>query len=324
MDIDSKIYVAGHKGLVGSAIVRRLGGLGYKNLVVRTHRELDLTDQAAVKYFFASERPQFVFLAAARVGGILANQTYPAEFLFENLRIATNVIHESYRSGVERLLFLGSSCIYPKLAEQPLREDSLLSGPLEFTNRPYAIAKIAGVEMCWAYNRQYKTRFLAAMPTNLYGPCDSYDLQNSHLIPALIQKIHEAKINGGEVIVWGTGTPRREFLYSEDAADACIFLLTLPEDRFSELVSGTAAPPLLNIGVGEDITVRDLAELLKDVIGVRAGLVFDSSKPDGTPRKLLDVTRLNSLGWTAKTSLRDGLRLAYEDYVSNQLSHARS
>jgi GDP-L-fucose synthase len=324
VDLHSKIYVAGHTGLVGSALVRQLQRSGYENLVWQTHAELDLTDQSAVRDFFARESPQYVFLAAARVGGILANQLYPANFVFENLRIATNVIHESYRNSVKRLLFLGSSCIYPKLASQPLREDSLLSGPLESTNRPYAVAKIAGVEMCWAYNRQYKTQFLAAMPTNLYGPGDNYDLQNSHLIPALIRKMHEAKVDGEAVPVWGTGTPRREFLYSEDAADACIFLLNLPEERFSGLVSSQDSPPLLNIGCGQDMTVRQLAELLREVIGLEAPLVFDPSKPDGTPRKLLDITRLRSLGWKARTSLEQGLRLTYQDFVANMMCHSRS
>jgi GDP-L-fucose synthase len=317
MELSDKIYVAGHTGLVGSALVRRLRQAGFDHLLLKTHRELDLTDAGAVRHFFSENRPRFVFLAAARVGGILANDTYPADFIFENLRIQTNVIHESWRNGVERLLFLGSSCIYPKLAPQPLQEGSLLGGPLESTNRAYAVAKIAGIEMCWACNRQYGTRFLAAMPTNLYGPGDNYHLSNSHLIPALIRKMHEAKITGSkQVAIWGSGTPRREFLYSEDAADACIFLLHLPEREFTELTGRVDAAPLINVGCGEDMTVRELAELAAQVVGVTPSLVFDSSKPDGTPRKLLDVSRLTALGWKPKVGLREGLRRTYMDFCT--------
>jgi GDP-L-fucose synthase len=314
----AKIYVAGHTGLVGSALVQRLREAGFSNLILRTRRELDLADAAAVEKFFAQAQPEYVFLAAAKVGGILANNSFPANFLFQNLRIQTNVIHESWRAGVQRLLFLGSSCIYPKLAPQPLQESSLLGGPLEPTNRAYAVAKIAGVEMCWAYNRQYGTRFLAVMPTNLYGPGDNYHPDNSHLIPALIRKMHEAKLSGAtQVTVWGTGTPRREFLYSLDAADACLFLMDLPADRFTELVSSQQEPPLINVGCGQDLSVREVAQLVAEVVGVDLALAFDPAKPDGTPRKLLDTMRLSSLGWKAQTSLRDGLRLAYQDFCSH-------
>lgn len=318
MERSAKIYVAGHTGLVGSALVKRLRETGHSNLILRTRRELDLADAAAVEKFFAQAQPEYVFLAAAKVGGILANDSFPANFIFENLRIQANVIHESWRAGVQRLLFLGSSCIYPKLAPQPLQESSLLGGPLEPTNRAYAVAKIAGVEMCWAYNRQYGTRFLAVMPTNLYGPGDNYHPDNSHLIPALIRKMHEAKLSGAtQVTVWGTGTPRREFLYSLDAADACLFLMDLPAARFTELVSNQQEPPLINVGCGQDLSVREVAQLVAEVVGVNLALVFDPAKPDGTPRKLLDTTRLTSLGWKAQTSLRDGLGLAYQDFCSH-------
>jgi GDP-L-fucose synthase len=314
----AKIYVAGHTGLMGSALVQRLRETGHSNLILRTRRELDLADAAAVEKFFAQAQPEYVFLAAAKVGGILANDSFPANFIFENLRIQTNVIHESWRAGVQRLLFLGSSCIYPRLAPQPLQESSLLSGPLEPTNRAYAVAKIAGIEMCWASNRQYGTRFLAVMPTNLYGLGDNYHPDNSHLIPALIRKMHEAKVSGAtQVTVWGTGTPRREFLYSLDAADACHFLMDLPAARFIELVSSQKEPPLINVGCGQDLSVREVAELVAEVVGVNLALVFDPARPDGTPRKLLDTTRLSSLGWKPQTSLRDGLRLAYRDFCSH-------
>jgi GDP-L-fucose synthase len=317
MHVSDPIYVAGHTGLLGSALVRRLRVMGYDNLLLATHRDLDLTDSTAVQEFFARERPQFVFLAAAKVGGILANSTLPANFIFENIRIQTNVIHEAYRSGVKRLLFAGSSCIYPRLAPQPLCEGSLLTGPLEFTNRPYAVAKIAGVEMCWAYNRQYNTRFLAAMLTNLYGPGDNYHASNSHLIPALIRKMHEAKVSGAEqAVVWGTGTPRREFLYSDDAADACIFLLNLSAERFAGLLAGTETPPLVNVGWGADMTVREVAELVAEVVGLNHSLTFDPTKPDGTPRKLMNTNRLNSLGWYPRMALREGLREAYKDFCA--------
>lgn len=316
MSLDAKIYVAGHRGLVGSAIVRALRRAGYKNLVLRTRAELDLTNQAAVEKFFSSEPPRYVFLAAAKVGGILANGTYPAEFIFQNLRIQENIIESAYKTDADRLFFLGSSCIYPKFAAQPMREDSLLSGALEPTNRPYAVAKIAGIEMCWAYNRQYSTRFLAAMPTNLYGPGDNYDLETSHVIPALIRKLHEAKTSGqGEVVLWGTGTPRREFLYSDDLAEACLFLMNLNQEAFDLLVTSETSAPLINVGSGQEQTIQKLAELIAGVVGFRGLLKFDPSKPDGSPRKLLDTSRLSSLGWKPKTSLRQGMELVYQEFL---------
>ena len=322
VDKNSKIYIAGHRGLVGSAITRNLKQKGYSNLVTRVHADLDLLDQKATEAFFSNEKPEYVFLAAAKVGGILANNIYPAEFIRDNIIIQTNVIHEAYRSGVKRLMFLGSSCIYPKLAPQPMKEEHLLTGPLEATNRPYALAKIAGVEMCWSYNRQYGTRYLAVMPTNLYGPGDNYHPENSHVIPALIRKFHEAKIrNSTTVTVWGTGTPKREFMYSEDMADACIYLMGLPDEIFTSLLgsdesrTGRFEPPLVNVGVGEDVTIRDLATTISKVVGFSGDIVFDTSKPDGTPRKLMDTTRLNSLGWRAHTSLADGLVNAYAEFV---------
>jgi GDP-L-fucose synthase len=319
MELSDKIYVVGHTGLLGSALVRRLRQAGYGNLLLATHQELDLTDAGSVRRFFPANRPRYVFLAAAKVGGILANNTFPADFIFDNLRIQTNVIHEAWQSGVERLLFLGSSCIYPRLAPQPVQEESFLGGPLESTNRAYAVAKIAGIEMGRSYNRQYGTRFLAAMPTNLYGPGDHYHPQNSHLLPALIRRMHEAKITGcKEVMIWGSGAPRREFLHSEDVADACIFLLGLPPQAFEQLAGRNAndVAPLINIGCGEDMTVRELAELVAEVVGVTPSLVFDSSKPDGTPRKLLDISRLRALGWKPRIGLRDGLRQTYADFCS--------
>jgi GDP-L-fucose synthase len=315
MNLDAKIYVAGHRGLVGSAIVRALRQAGYQNLLLRSHAELDLTDQAEVERFLSTERPAYIFLAAARVGGILANNTYPAEFIFQNLMMEVNVIEGARKAGVDRLLFLGSSCIYPKFASQPIGEDSLLTGALEPTNRPYAVAKIAGIEMCWAYNRQYRTRFLAAMPTNLYGPGDNYDLRTSHVIPALIHKMYDAKISGQtEVALWGTGTPRREFLYSDDLADACLFLMNLDQQSFDSLLASEAAAPLINVGSGQDQTVRELAELVAEVVGFDGHLAFDASKPDGSPRKLLNSHKLSSLGWAPKTSLRQGLQIAYSDF----------
>lgn len=329
MNNNAKIYVAGSRGLVGSAIVRNLQEKGYTNLLMRTHAELDLTDQKATNAFFAEEKPDYVFLAAAKVGGILANNLYPAEFIRDNLAIQANIIHAAYKNNVERLLFLGSSCIYPKLAPQPMKEEYLLTGPLEPTNRPYALAKIAGIEMCWSYNRQYGTKYLAAMPTNLYGPGDNYDLNNSHVLPALIRKFHEAKVNNqATVTVWGSGTPRREFLYSEDMADACIFLMNLQNERFDALLGGDEAatgvfmPPLVNIGVGEDVTIRELSELVGEVIAYSGDIAFDTSKPDGTPRKLLDVGRLALLGWRARTALKEGLKSAYRDYLhSSEVFH---
>lgn len=325
MNPDSRIYVAGHRGLVGSAIVRRLRGLGYRHILQRTHAELDLTDAAAVNAFFESEQPEFVFLAAAKVGGIVANNTYPAEFIRDNLAIQTSVIHACWKAGVNRLLFLGSSCIYPRMAPQPMPENCLLTGPLEATNRPYALAKIAGIEMCWSYNRQYGTRYLAAMPTNLYGPGDNYHLQNSHVIPALLRKFHEARQRGeSSVTVWGSGTPRREFLYSDDMADACVHLMNLSDERFTgllgsdESVSGRFEPPLVNIGVGEDVTIAELAQLVREVTGFPGEIAFDRSKPDGTPRKLMDVRLLASAGWKASTPLRRGLQQAYAEFVASQ------
>ena len=324
MQLDSRIYVAGHRGLVGSALARRLRSLGHEQLLLRTHGELDLTDAAAVNALFARERPEYVFLAAAKVGGIVANNTYPAEFIRDNLAIQTNVIHACWQAGVKRVLFLGSSCIYPRLAPQPMPESCLLTGPLEATNRPYALAKIAGIEMCWSYNRQYGTRYLAAMPTNLYGPGDNYDLHTSHVIPALLRKFHEARERGDtSVTVWGSGTPRREFLYSDDMADACVHLMNLPDDRFSALLgsdesaSGRFEPPLVNIGVGEDLTIAELAHLVRDVTGFAGDIVFDRSKPDGTPRKLMDVRLLASTGWKAGTPLAQGLRQAYREFTSS-------
>lgn len=324
MNKNSKIYIAGHRGLVGSALMRNLKSSGYTNLIMRAHAELDLTDQTATEAFFAQEKPDYVFLAAAKVGGILANNRYPAEFIRDNLAIQTNIIHAAYKNSVKRLMFLGSSCIYPKLAPQPMKEECLLTGPLEPTNRPYALAKIAGIEMCWSYNRQYGTKYLAVMPTNLYGPGDNYHLDNSHVIPALIRKFHEAmRADAKEVVVWGTGTPKREFLYSEDMSDACVYLMNLPNDSFDgllgndESVSGKFEPPLVNIGVGEDISIGELATLVKQVVGYTGEIIFDTSKPDGTPRKLMDVSRLNKLGWSAPTSLPAGLTRAYTDFLSN-------
>ena len=318
MNATAKIYVAGHLGLMGSALVRRLRAAGHLNLIVRSHQELDLTERQAVREFFAKEQPEYVFLAAARVGGIMANATYPADFIGQNLLIQTNVIHEAYREGVKRLLFLGSSCIYPKHAAQPLKEDYLLTGPLEPTNRPYALAKIAGIEMCWSYNRQYGTQFLAAMPTNLFGLTDRYDLRDSHVIPALLRKMHEAKVNkAGEVVVWGSGAARREFLFSDDAADACVFLMNLTNEQLKPIVKQDEMRPIVNIGCGQDLTVREAAELIANVVGFRGRLVFDSSKPDGTPRKLLDTSRLTALGWRPQTSFSEGLRKTYLDFSEN-------
>lgn len=361
---DSRIYVAGHGGLVGSALLRRLSGLGCRDVITRSHAQLDLIDQHAVREFFVREKPDLVFLAAAKVGGILANSTFPAEFIYQNLMIQANVIHAAWQSGVKRLLFLGSSCIYPRDCPQPIREDYLLTGPLEPSNRPYALAKIAGIEQCWSYNRQYNTRFLAVMPTNLYGPGDSYDLRNSHVIPALIRKFHLAKLAGqGDLAgimadeqrhgpippevrgmlglspaasagpsqrpapcrtipVWGTGSPRREFLHSDDMADACLFLMDLPDEAFLSLLGrhgrgndgGAGAPPLVNIGCGQDMTIRELAELIREIVGFPGELVFDRGKPDGTPRKLLDVSLLRSLGWKQRIPLATGIAQAYRDF----------
>ncbi len=316
---ESKIFVAGHRGLVGSALIRCLKKKGYNNIVTRRHSDLDLTSQEAVRDFFSCQRPEYVFLAAAKVGGIHANNTYPAEFIHQNLIIQDNVIHQSWSSGVKRLLFLGSSCIYPRDCPQPMKEEYLLTGSLELTNRPYAVAKIAGIESCWAYNRQYGSHFLSVMPTNLYGPGDNYDLKNSHVLPALIRKMHEAKVQGdSKVVAWGTGSPYREFLYSDDMADACVFLMKLPDSELSEVLS-SAYPPLINIGCGTDLTIRDLVALVQEIVGFTGVVEWDNSKPDGTPRKLLDVTRLRSLGWNPRTELAEGVRAAYADY-RNSLS----
>jgi len=344
MNKTSKIYIAGHGGLVGSAIYRLLKKEGYLSLVVRTSRELDLTCQADVEDFFAKEKPEYVFLAAAKVGGILANSTYPADFIYRNLAIQSNIIHEAYVSGVKKLLFLGSSCIYPKFAPQPMKEEYLLTGPLEPTNEPYAIAKIAGIKMCQSYNRQYGTNFISVMPTNLYGPFDNFDLETSHVLPALIRKFHEAKVNmqeakaevsykaeckakvpgsqpqpepepsdGRSVTIWGTGTPKREFLYIDDLADACLFLM--------EHYDGSE---IINIGIGEEVSIGELASLIREIVGYEGEIVYDSSKPDGMPRKLLDVSRLNALGWKAKTSLQDGILETYDWYVNSKTGRGNS
>lgn len=305
MDKHSKIYVAGHRGMVGSAVVRRLQAEGYRNIVTRTSRELDLRNQAAVNDFFAGERPDIVVLAAAKVGGILANSTYPAQFLYDNLIIAANVIHAAHENGVGKLLNLGSSCIYPRMAPQPLQETALLTGPLEETNRAYAVAKIAAIELCDHYRTQYGDDFISAMPTNLYGPGDNFDLQGSHVLPALMRKMVEAKEKRApQVEVWGSGRPMREFLYADDLADACLFLL-----------QNVSVPGPINVGTGQDLSIRELAELIRDVVGYEGELVFDPSKPDGTPRKLMDVSRLAALGWTARTGLREGIEKTLAWYL---------
>jgi GDP-L-fucose synthase len=322
MQADSRIYVAGHRGLVGSALMRGLQARGHRDLLGRTHAELDLTDAAATQAFFAQQRPEYVFLAAARVGGIVANDTRPAEFIRDNLAIQTNVIHAAWKTGVRRLLFLGSSCIYPRLAPQPMPESCLLTGPLEPTNRAYALAKIAGIEMCWSYNRQYGTRYLAAMPTNLYGPGDNYHHEHSHVIPGLLRRFHEAKVNGERTVtVWGSGTPRREFLYSDDMADACVYLMNLPDDAFNALlgsdesITGRFEPPLVNIGCGADVSIAELAEQVRETVGFHGDIVYDRTKPDGTPRKLLDVSILTRAGWQPRMPLAAGLREAYRTYL---------
>jgi GDP-L-fucose synthase len=329
MTPSSRIFIAGHRGLVGSALVRRLQADGHTQLLLRTHAELDLTDPAATRVFFEAERPEYVFLAAAKVGGIIANNTLPADFITDNLAIQLSVIGAAHAVGVKRLLFLGSSCIYPKLAPQPLREEHLLTGPLEPTNRPYALAKIAGVEMCWSFNRQHGTHYLAAMPTNLYGPGDNYHPELSHVIPGLIRKFHEAKVAGApHVTVWGSGTPRREFLFSDDMADACVFLMQLSDERFVSLLgsdeskTGRFEPPLVNIGVGEDVTIAELAALVQRVVGYTGAVVYDKNKPDGTPRKLMSVDRLAAAGWRAKTGLEEGLRVAYAEFVEQHAARA--
>ena len=343
MDKSAKIFVAGHRGLVGSALVRRLRQEGYDNLLLRTRGELDLRDQAAVARFFREERPEYVLLAAAKVGGIVANNSYPAEFIYDNLAIQSNIIHNACLAGVNRLLFLGSTCIYPRLAPQPMREEYLLTGPLEPTNEPYAIAKIAGITMCRSYNRQYGTRFLAAMPTNLYGPNDNFDLETSHVLPALIRKFHEARFGARDsglgtrnaevscqspvpsprpqVIVWGTGSPLREFLHVDDLADASLFLMNLPEEKYNAVLvpsPQSPVPALINIGTGEEVTIRELAILVKETVGFEGDLVFDAARPDGTPRKLTDVSRLHALGWRHRIGLAEGLRDVYSWYKENR------
>lgn len=302
MNRESRIFVTGHRGMVGSAIVRRLLAKGYKNVITRSRAELDLLNQNAVQNFLAAEKPDYIYVAAAKVGGIQANNQYRADFLYQNLQIEANIIHGAHLAGVQRLMFLGSSCIYPRECPQPIKEEYLLTGLLELTNEPYAIAKIAGIKLCESYNKQYGRQYVSVMPTNLYGPNDNYDLANSHVLPALIRKAHEAKLHGEkQYVVWGTGTPRREFLYVDDLADACVHLAEQDYDG-----------PLVNIGTGEDVTIRELAETVMGVIGFSGDIIFDSSKPDGTPRKLLDVSRLASLGWRARTALRDGIQYAYE------------
>ncbi|MGB4773102.1 MAG: GDP-L-fucose synthase [Chitinophagaceae bacterium] len=307
MNITSKIYIAGHRGMVGSAILRKLNADGFTNFVLRTSSELDLRNQAAVERFFADEKPEYVFLAAAKVGGILANNAYRAEFIYENLMIQSNIIHAAFLNNVKKLMFLGSSCIYPKLAPQPLKEDYLLSGPLEYTNEPYAIAKIAGIKMCDAYRAQYGCNFISVMPTNLYGPNDNYDLQTSHVLPALIRKFHEAKMRGQTTVtMWGTGKPRREFLHADDLADACCFLM-----------QNYDAEGLINIGTGQDVEIGELACLIRDVVGYEGEIVHDVSKPDGTPRKLMDVSKLHSFGWQHRINLDEGIKLVYQDFLMN-------
>ena len=306
MEKNAKIYVAGHRGMVGSALVRRLQSEGYDNLIVKTSGELDLRNQQAVADFFASEKPDYVFLAAAKVGGIMANNIYRADFLYENLQIQNNVIHSSFVTGVKKLMFLGSSCIYPKMAPQPLKEDALLTGPLEYTNEPYAVAKITGIKMCESYRKQYGCNYISVMPTNLYGPNDNYDLNNSHVLPAMIRKFHEAKVEGKPFVeLWGTGSPLREFLHADDLADACVYLMkTYDEEQF------------VNIGVGEDISIKNLAELIQATVGYEGELRWNTDKPDGTPRKLMDVSRLHSMGWKHRYSLEEGIKLTYQDFLS--------
>ena len=303
-----KIYIAGHNGMVGSAIVRALKQKGFTNLVYRTSKELDLRNQTAVELFFKVEKPQFVFLAAAKVGGIVANNTYRADFLYDNLMIESNIIHAAYKNKVTKLLFLGSSCIYPKMAQQPIHEQSLLTGPLEITNEPYAIAKIAGIKLCEAYRDQYGADFISAMPTNLYGVNDNYHPENAHVLPALIRRFHEAKISGlSEVVIWGSGNPRREFLFADDLAEACLFLIDIYGGK-----------EIINIGCGEDLSIKELAILVKSVTGYKGNLVYDITKPDGTPRKLLDVSKINALGWHYKTTLKEGMNIAYQDFLMKQ------
>jgi GDP-L-fucose synthase len=313
MNKDSKIFVAGHRGLVGSAIVRKLQADGYTNLILKTHSELDLLSQPAVADFFASEKPEYVFLAAAKVGGIMANNTYPAQFIYENLQIQNNIIHSAYISGVTKLLFLGSSCIYPRLCPQPMKEEHLLTGLLEPTNEPYALAKISGIKMCQSYNRQYGTNFIAVMPTNLYGVNDNFDLNNSHVLPALIRKFHEAKMRGdSEVVAWGTGSPLREFLNVDDMADGCVFLMNNFNPTKEQNEKGEI---FMNLGTGADVSIKQLTELVKEVVGFEGKIVWDTTKPDGTPRKLLDMSKMHDLGWKHKIELAEGIKATYEWYT---------
>jgi GDP-L-fucose synthase len=315
MKKESKIYIAGHNGLVGSAIKRNLEKKKFKNLIYRTRKELDLMNEKAVRNFFEKEKPEYVFLAAAKVGGIVANRDYPADFIYQNLQIQNNVIHSSYLTGVRKLLFLGSSCIYPKFAPQPMKEEYLLTGELEFTNEPYAIAKIAGIKMCQSYNRQYGTNFIACMPTNLYGPNDNFDLESSHVLPAMIRKFHEAKENQNkDVVLWGSGSPKREFLYVDDLADACLFLMEKYNPSKKENEKGEI---FLNIGTGKDLSIKELANTVKEAVNYQGEIIYDTSKPDGAPRKLLDVSKINNLGWKYKIGLETGIRKTYEWYKNN-------
>ena len=318
MTNSARVFVAGHRGLVGSAILRALKGAGYMNVVTRSRDELDLTNQKQVRAFFQSERIDEIYMAAAKVGGILANNTYPAEFIYDNLMVELNIIHEAWASGVKRLLFLGSSCIYPRLAPQPIPETALMTGELEPTNEPYAIAKIAGIKLCQSYNREHGTDYRCIMPTNLYGPGDNYDPLGSHVIPGLIRRFHEAKIAGAtQVEIWGTGTPRREFMYVDDLAAACVLVMELPKDQYARTVEPTTH---INAGTGQDITIRELAELVREVVGFPGSIVFDHTKPDGMPRKLLDITRISSLGWQPSLSLRDGLKVSYADFLNRGIA----
>jgi GDP-L-fucose synthase len=318
MDTHAKIYIAGHRGLAGSAIHRRLRSLGYDNFLLRAHGELDLERQDEVETFFDVQRPDYVFLAAARVGGILANNPWPADFIYNNLLIPVSILRAAQQAGVKRLLFLGSSCIYPRQAPQPMKEEYLLTGELEPTNEPYAIAKIAGIKTCESFNRQYDTQFISVMPTNLYGPNDNFDLESSHVLPAMIRKFHEAKTSGADTVtLWGTGKPMREFLHVDDMADACVFVMNLPDDTVAAHFTNYPHPSFVNVGTGVDVTIRELAETIKETVGFTGDITWDTSKPDGTPRKLLDVSRLRDLGWEAKIPLRDGIRLAYRWFLDH-------
>ena len=313
---NARIFVAGHRGLVGSAVLRRLRAEGFNSIIIRTREELDLTDQAQVRYFFSAESPEYVLFCAARVGGILANVTYPGEFIWQNVAMQNNVIHESWKSNVSRLLFLGSNCLYPRECPQPIKEEYFLSGPLEWTNRPYAVAKIAGIEMCWGYNRQYGTSYITLMPVNLYGPGDNFDLETSHVLPAMVRKVHEAKVSRAPAVTfWGTGGPRREFMHSDDVADAALHVMRLPEPIFNQIIKDERKPPILNLGPGNDATLRETADLVMKVIGYNGAAQWDSTKPDGTMRKQLDISRMRDLGWEAKIPLEEGLGRFYGDFL---------